>query len=118
MTTLGLLSSATSRTPKWLIKPCTTRVNANIRNTWFEDGEIPKKGRTNCAALKFMPASAAIRPTIFKDATNHAAAPPPSAAAQWYMAPEVGYAEHNSAMLPASNSVNTVATGHPSDISR
>lgn len=54
---------------------------------------------------------------MFNDATNHPAAPPPSAAAQWYMAPEVGYAEHNSAMLAASNSVNTVASGHPSDIS-
>lgn len=51
ITTLVLLSSATSRTPKWLIRPCSTRVNANIRNTWVNDGEIPKNGSTNCAAL-------------------------------------------------------------------
>ena len=46
-TTLVLFSSATSRTPKWLIRPCTTRVNANIRNTWLDDGEIPRNGSTN-----------------------------------------------------------------------
>ena len=64
-----------------------------------------------------MPASAAMRPTMFSHATNQPDAGPPSAAAQWYIAPEVGYAEQSSAMLEASSNVNNVATGQPRVIS-
>src|SRR5208337_4361769 len=43
---------------------------------------------------------------------------PPNAADQWYMPPEVGSAEHNSAMLRATRSVPAVASGQPKVISR
>src|SRR5262245_26806660 len=65
-----------------------------------------------------MPASAAIRPMMLQQATRHAQAGPPRAAAQWYLAPDVGFAEHSSDMQAATARVNSVATGQPRDISR
>ena len=55
---------------------------------------------------------------MLNQATSQPQAGPPRSAAQWYIAPEVGYAEHSSAMLEATASVNTVATGQPRVISR
>ena len=54
------------------------------------DAVIPRNGRINCAQLKLIPARAAISPMMLSQATNQPEAGPPSAAAQWYMAPDVG----------------------------
>src|SRR5690349_15176805 len=88
-----------------------------MRNTLVADAVIPRNGRMNCAQLKLIPTRAAISPMMFNHATNQPDAGPPSAAAQWYMAPDVGYAEQSSAMLAANSRVKRVATGHPRVIS-
>src|SRR2546422_7501716 len=64
-----------------------------------------------------MPAMAVINPTIFSQAVNHAQVGPPSSADQWYIPPEVGKAEHSSAMLRVTSRVPAVASGQPSVIS-
>src|SRR5437870_13249238 len=55
--------------------------------------------------------------SIFSQAVNHAQVGPPSSADQWYIPPEVGKAEHSSAMLRVTSRVPAVASGQPSVIS-